>query len=228
MPSTSEDPADRPIGFGPFQLYPVTRILKKDLETVNIGGRAFDILVALLRRPNEIVTKRELFEQVWPNVNVDDGSLRVQITNLRKALDDAKEGHYIRNVAGRGYCFVGALTTSSSQAGPEKTKPSRALSLPCLPPNVVGRDEAIRQIASQLLEHRFISIVGPGGIGKTTVAAAVVEAIAAEFDNVHLLDLSPLNEPRLVASALASSLGIPVNTSNRRRRAITLSTFALL
>src|ERR1700726_1499520 len=104
MPSTSEDPAERPIGFGPFQLYAVSRILKKDLETVNIGGRAFDILVALLRRPNEIVTKRELFEQVWPNVNVDDGSLRVQITNLRKALDDGKEGRYIRNVAGRGYC----------------------------------------------------------------------------------------------------------------------------
>jgi DNA-binding response OmpR family regulator len=66
---------------------PVTRILKKDLETVNIGGRAFDILVALLRRPNEVVTKRELFEQVWPNVNVDDGSLRVQITNLRTSPD---------------------------------------------------------------------------------------------------------------------------------------------
>jgi predicted ATPase/DNA-binding winged helix-turn-helix (wHTH) protein len=214
MPSKSEDPADRPIGFGPFQLYPATRILKKDLKTVNIGGRAFDILVALLRRPNEIVTKRELFEQVWPNVNVDDGSLRIQITNLRKALGDGKgEGRYIKNVAGRGYCFVGTLTASSLRAELEKAKPSRALSLPFLPPNVVGRDEVIQQVSSQLLEHRFVSIVGPGGIGKTTVAAAVVEATEAEFDNVHFLDLGPLNEPGLVASALASSLGIPVNTS---------------
>jgi hypothetical protein len=78
----------------------------------------------------------------------------------------------------------------------------RASSLPLLPPNIVGRDEAIRQVASQLLEYRFVSIVCLGGIGKTTVAAAIVEAKAAEFDDVHFLDLRPLNEPGLVASSL--------------------------
>jgi DNA-binding winged helix-turn-helix (wHTH) protein len=215
MPRTSDDSADQPIGFGQFLLYPAARILKKDLDTVNIGGRAFDLLLALLRQPNEIVTKRELFESVWPNVNVDDVNLRIQINNLRKALGDGKgEDSYIRNVAGRGYCFVGTLTTNSPEAEREKAKPWRAVAFPFLPPNIVGRDEVIRQVSWQLLEHRFVSIVGPGGIGKTTVAAAVVEATAAEFDNVHFLDLSPLNEPGLVASALASSLGIPVNTSN--------------
>jgi predicted ATPase/DNA-binding winged helix-turn-helix (wHTH) protein len=215
MPRTSDDSADQPIGFGQFLLYPAARILKKDLDTVNIGGRAFDLLLALLRQPNEIVTKRELFESVWPNVNVDDVNLRIQINNLRKALGDGKgEASYIRNVAGRGYCFVGTLTTNSPEAEREKAKPWRAVAFPFLPPNIVGRDEVIRQVSWQLLEHRFVSIVGPGGIGKTTVAAAVVEATAAEFDNVHFLDLSPLNEPGLVASALASSLGIPVNTSN--------------
>ena len=107
MPRTSDDSTDQPIGFGQFLLYPAARILKKDLDTVNIGGRAFDLLLALLRQPNEIVTKRELFESVWPNVNVDDVNLRIQINNLRKALGDGKgEASYIRNVAGRGYCFV--------------------------------------------------------------------------------------------------------------------------
>ena len=102
MPRTSDDSADQPIGFGQFLLYPAARILKKDLDTVNIGGRAFDLLLALLRQPNEIVTKRELFESVWPNVNVDDVNLRIQINNLRKALGDGKgEASYIRNVAGR-------------------------------------------------------------------------------------------------------------------------------
>src|SRR6202453_3184083 len=215
MPRTSDDSADQPIGFGQFLLYPAARILKKDLDTVNIGGRAFDLLLALLRQPNEIVTKRELFESVWPNVNVDDVNLRIQINNLRKALGDGKgEANYIRNVAGRGYCFVGTLTTILPEAEREKAEPWRAVAFPFLPPNIVGRDEVIRQVSWQLLEHRFVSIVGPGGIGKTTVAAAVIEATAAEFDNVHFLDLSPLNEPGLVASALASSLGIPVNTSN--------------
>jgi predicted ATPase/DNA-binding winged helix-turn-helix (wHTH) protein len=214
MTQRIDDSGDRPIGFGPFQLYPAARILKKNLDPVDIGGRAFDILVALLRRPNEIVTKRELFELVWPNIHVDDGSLRTQITYLRKALGEGEgEARYIRNVAGRGYCFVGTVTTGSPGAEREKAKPWRAHALPLPPPKIVGRDEVIRQISSQLLEHRFVSIVGPGGIGKTTVAAAVVEATAAEFDNVHFLDLSPLGEPGLVTSALASSLGIPVNTS---------------
>jgi predicted ATPase/DNA-binding winged helix-turn-helix (wHTH) protein len=214
MTQRIDDSEERPIGFGPFQLYPAARILKKNLDPVDIGGRAFDILVALLRRPNEIVTKRELFELVWPNIHVDDGSLRTQITYLRKALGEGEgEARYIRNVAGRGYCFVGTVTTGAPGAEREKAKSWCAHALPLPPPKIVGRDEVIRQISSQLLEHRFVSIVGPGGIGKTTVAAAVVEATAAEFDNVHFLDLSPLNEPGLVASALASSLGIPLNTS---------------
>ena len=213
MTQRIDDSGDRAIGFGPFHLYPAARILKKNLDPIDIGGRAFDILVALLRRPNEIVTKRELFELVWPNIHVDDGSLRTQITYLRKALGEGEgETRYIRNVAGRGYCFVGTVTTGPPGAEREK-KSRRADALPRPPLKIVGRDEVIRQISSQLLEHRFVSIVGPGGIGKTTVAAAVVEATAAEFDNVHFLDLSPLNERGLVASALASSLGIPVNTS---------------
>src|ERR1700677_493493 len=214
MPRTSDDSADQPIGFGQFLLYPAARILKKDLDTVNIGGRAFDLLLALLRQPNEIVTKRELFESVWPNVNVDDVNLRIQINNLRKALGDGKgEANYIRNVAGRGYCFVGTLTTILPEAEREKAEPWRDVAFPFLPPKIIGRDEVVQHVGRQLLEHRFVSIVGPGGIGKTTVAAAVVQATASEFDNVHFLDLSPLNEPGLVASALASSLGIPVNTS---------------
>jgi DNA-binding response OmpR family regulator len=78
VPRTYDDSSDQPIGFGSFQLYPATRILKKDMDPVDIGGRAFYILIALLRRPNEVVTKRELFELVWPNINVDDGSLRTR------------------------------------------------------------------------------------------------------------------------------------------------------
>src|ERR1700722_3287998 len=150
MPTTSDASADQPIGFGPFQLYPAARILKNDLDTVNIGGRAFDLLLALVRRPNEVVTKRELFELVWPNVNVDDGNLRIQINNLRKTLGDGKgEDSYIRNVAGRGYCFVGTLTTNSPEAEREEAKPWRAVAFPFLPPNIVGRDEVIRQVSWQ-------------------------------------------------------------------------------
>src|ERR1700678_606607 len=147
MPTTSDDLADPPIGFGPFQLYPTARILKNDLDTVNIGGRAFDLLLALVRRPNEVVTKRELFELVWPNVNVDDGNLRIQINNLRKTLGDGKgEANYIRNVAGRGYCFVGTLTTILPEAEREKAEQSLDVAFPFLPPKITGPDEGVHHV----------------------------------------------------------------------------------
>ncbi len=215
MTSFSPEPTDQPIGFGPFRLYAAARILKRNMETVSIGGRAFDILLALLKRPNDVVTKRDLFEQVWPGIHVNDGNLRIQINNLRKALGEGDgEARYIANVAGRGYCFVGTLSASVDRPASRTPSIPTAVRLPKALTKLVGRDEAIRQVCSSLLEDRFVSIVGPGGIGKTTVAAAVTRETAAMFDEVHYLDLGALTEPMLVASTLASSLGIPVNTSS--------------
>ncbi|MEJ1975659.1 MAG: winged helix-turn-helix domain-containing protein [Acetobacteraceae bacterium] len=102
---------DKVLLFGPFELSRKTRVLKKHGAPICLGGRALDLLIALIERPYEVVTKHELTDKVWPDRVVAEGNLRFQLSALRKALEDGKAGNrYITNVPGRGYCFVARVT----------------------------------------------------------------------------------------------------------------------
>jgi DNA-binding winged helix-turn-helix (wHTH) protein len=99
-----------PICFGPFRLSITGRVLAKGSAPVRLGSRALDILIALVERPAEVVTKKELFARVWPDLVVDEGNLRYHVSALRKALGEGGSGtRYVTNVSGRGYCFVGPV-----------------------------------------------------------------------------------------------------------------------
>jgi predicted ATPase len=74
---------------------------------------------------------------------------------------------------------------------------------------MVGRDDTIQTIVETLSAHRFVSVVGPGGIGKTTVATAIGHTLSPAFEgHVSFVDLGPLAEPRLLPGAVASALGV--------------------
>src|SRR5690242_3588499 len=101
--------------FGPFNLIEDQRLLMKDGVPVELGARAFDILIALISSPNEVVSKKDLMSRVWPDVTVEEGSLRFHMASLRKALGDGKDGaRYITTLAGRGYCFVAPVSPLGS------------------------------------------------------------------------------------------------------------------
>jgi TolB-like protein/cytochrome c-type biogenesis protein CcmH/NrfG len=103
------------VSFGPFSLVVSERLLTKNKTPVELGARALDILIALVSRPNEPISKRDLMAQVWPDVTVEEISLRFQMTGLRKVLGDGKGGgRYITTLPGRGYCFVAPITRSSA------------------------------------------------------------------------------------------------------------------
>src|SRR5580698_3248334 len=90
------------ISFGPFSLNAGKRLLLKDGVPVELGARTLDTLIALIIRPNEPLSKRELMETVWPDVTVSEGSLRFHIASLRKALGDGIDGaRYIVTLGGR-------------------------------------------------------------------------------------------------------------------------------
>jgi predicted ATPase/DNA-binding winged helix-turn-helix (wHTH) protein len=204
------------LSFGPFSLLVVGRLLKRADEPIPLGGRALDVLIALTERAGEVVSYRELISIAWPNVTVDEANLRVQIATLRKALGDGEGGaRYIANIAGRGYCFVAPVTRST---GPPITPQGNAdgeqpRKLPPRLARMVGRDEVVRAVSEQLTEGRFVSIVGPGGIGKTTVAVSVAHALLNGFRGaVSFVDLSALSNPQLVPTAVASALGFMVQT----------------
>jgi predicted ATPase/DNA-binding winged helix-turn-helix (wHTH) protein len=199
--------------FGPFRLLAAQQLLLEGDAPVRVGGRARDILNALLERPGQVMSKEELIARVWPNTFVEEGSLKVHVAALRKALGDGQAGNrYIANIPGRGYCFVGRVTFSEESQGSapyQAESPERPNDLPAPLSRMVGRAEVVQSIADQLQKHRFVTIVGPGGIGKTTVALAVANGLIAAFaDGVRFVDLAPLSDALLVPSALAAALGV--------------------
>src|ERR1700722_7312574 len=195
--------------FGPFRLHVTERLLEKNGVPVEIGSRALDILVTLLEQAPEVVSKHDLNRRAWGRLIVDEGSIRAQIARLRKRLDDGDSTvSHIANIPGRGYCFTGAVAWSVSEATARKA-PMAALHLPRGPLLLVGRDDAVREFTARLKKQRFVSIVGPGGIGKTPVALALAHRMLGEFQGaIHFLDLAGLEDPRLLGSMLASQLGV--------------------
>src|ERR1044072_9335034 len=96
--------------FGPYRLIPSERVLLAGEDPVQLGSRAFDILTLLLRHQGEVVSRREILDQVCPDLTIDEANLRVQMSDLRRALKSRdKSSSYIKNVQGRGYVFVAPI-----------------------------------------------------------------------------------------------------------------------
>jgi predicted ATPase len=172
-----------------------------------------------VERAGEVVTNKELISAVWPDVVVEKGNLRFQMTTLRKALGDGRDGaRYVSNVAGRGYCFVAPVTRSTAARTVPVARTATAERVQWLPPRparMVGRDDTVRELARQLQVWRFVCIVGPGGIGKTTVAISVAHTLIDGFhDAVFFIDLAALTDPQLVPTEVASALGLTVQTQD--------------
>ncbi len=215
--------ANEVISFGPYRLIPAERLLLKEGEIVNVGNRALDILVALAETAGEVVSQNELIARAWPNVVVGEGSLRVTIAGLRKALGDGQDGvRYISSVTGRGYCFVAQIERSpippSASIAPQPAQaalPTSRGELPGRLARMIGRDGAVEALSMLLASRRFVSVVGPGGLGKTTVAVAVAHALLDDFgDAVHFVDLSAIKDANLVPSTVATVLGVLVQAQD--------------
>jgi predicted ATPase/DNA-binding winged helix-turn-helix (wHTH) protein len=195
------------IVFGSFELNVTERALKKADEAIPLGARAFDILIALIDRAGEVVTKNELMAKAWPDITVEEGSLRVHLSALRKALGDGQfSNKYISNVQGRGYCFVAPIIRRVEK---QDKGSGFAGSLPPALGRMVGRDDAVREIRTRLQAERLITVLGAGGIGKTTVAVAVGHAASTDFsDGVFFIDLSTLRRKEQIIGAVASAIGL--------------------
>jgi predicted ATPase/DNA-binding winged helix-turn-helix (wHTH) protein len=184
----------------------------------HIGSRAMEILLALVERAGETVTKQELLARAWSNTMVDEANLRVHITALRKVLGGRQGGtQYIINVMGRGYCFVAPISPAAGSLLPPTPtfQPSAQHNLPTLLTRIVGRADAIEAVALQVPMRRNVVITGPGGIGKTTVAVAAAEKLLAVYDDgVWFIDLAAIVDEERVPFAVAATLGFSIASAN--------------
>ena len=177
---------------------------------MRLGGRALDLLVALVDSAGETVDKAELMARVWPNAIVDEGTLRFHMVTVRKALGDGVDGRrYVVNTASKGYTFAADVVRSKADDGTRPAHATHARSLPVASAAIVGRDVEIGALAAALGERRLVCIVGSGGIGKTTVAIATAHAIASRFEgDVHFVDLATISATELVCTAVATAVGL--------------------
>jgi predicted ATPase/DNA-binding winged helix-turn-helix (wHTH) protein len=212
--------------FPPFRLDTVNQCLWRDdgaaEERVLLAPKAFDVLQYLVGHPGRLVTHEELLEALWPRTFVQPEVLKSHITSIRAVLgDDARRPRFIETMPRRGYRFIAAITEgalashaaareiSATAATPAGPPPPRATNLPELVSELIGREADLGQITALATEHRLVSLVGAGGIGKTRLALEVARHLLPRFpDGVFVAELGPLSSPELVPATVASALGI--------------------
>src|SRR5467141_5221740 len=206
----------RKLKFGPFELSIGERVLRRDGQVLPLGGRALDILIYLADRPGEVIAKQELMDRIWSDVTVEEGSLRVHVAAIRKTLGDGQFGNrYIANVKARGYSFVGTVVPLAGSTESRNDKFRHQGRLPVRPLMMIGRETVVSEVGDKLRDERFVTLLGPGGIGKTTIALAVGRTAAEEFGgNVYFADLESLTDPRHVTGAVATSLGLALKSKD--------------
>jgi DNA-binding winged helix-turn-helix (wHTH) protein len=222
MPAATEPQATASggtaIAFSPYRLLAAQRLLLEGDKPVRLGSRAFDILTALVERAGEVVGKEELIARAWPDTFVDEANLKIQVSALRRALGDGQGDHrYVVTVVGRGYNFVAPIREGqpSQVSSSPIIVPATLHNLPFATIRMIGREEIVTTLVTQLSRRRLVTIVGPGGIGKTTVGLAVAERMIGAYEHgVWLVDLAPLRDPGLVPSAVATVLGLEIRVED--------------
>jgi predicted ATPase/DNA-binding winged helix-turn-helix (wHTH) protein len=186
--------------FGRYRLFVERRRLMLEDTPVELGSRAFEIIVALAEVGGGLVSKEELRRRAWPNIVVERQNLDAQIHALRKALGPDRD--MIQSESGRGYRLAVAVQTIS------KATP-RTTNLPAAMLPLVGRTAELSDLAGRLGGHRLVTLTGPGGIGKTQLALELARSILPQFaDGAWIVELGPISDPDVIPSAIAGAFGI--------------------
>lgn len=182
--------------------------LVRDGAPVKLGTRALNLLAVLAEAGGDLVPRAVLIERVWPQQAIDDSAIRVHLSAARKALGQDGGEPLIVAEAGRGYRLAVPVTVERVAPVPDTT-PARAR-LPSRIGAILGRELVVAAVAEELATRRFISLVGPGGIGKTTAALAIGQRVAEQGGlDAWFVDLAPVSEEATVAATLAIALGLP-------------------
>ena len=192
------------------------RELRSSGIPVPLGGRAFEVVTVLVQSASEFVTKDDLMDRVWPGATVGEGTIHVHISAVRKAL--GQDRAMLKTASGRGYRLLGSWTPQQRDATAAlvysslpRTGSQPANNFPPLISRLVGRASAAQFVRDLISAYRVVTLTGPGGIGKTSLAIKAVRYLLSDFeDGGWLVELASLSDPSLVASTVAATLGLKI------------------
>jgi predicted ATPase/DNA-binding winged helix-turn-helix (wHTH) protein len=182
---------------------------------VPLGGRAFDIVTVLVQSATELVTKDHMMERVWPGAVVGEGTIHVHIAAVRKALGSDRA--MLKTISGRGYRLLGSWMSQQRDATAAPVYSSLTRTPGALPANnfppvikrLIGRAAACQFVRDLVSAYRVVTLTGPGGIGKTSLAIKAVRYLLPDVeDGGWLVELAALSDSSLVPSTVASALGL--------------------
>src|SRR6266536_4214324 len=194
--------------FSPFRLDTVNQCLWRGEgpaeERILLAPKAFAVLRYLVEHPGRLVAHAELLEAIWPKTYVQAEVLKSHIAAIRAVLgDDARKPIFIETMSRRGYRFTAPVTEDAP------ARPSRPTNLPEPVSELIGREAELRAVTALATEHRLVSLVGAGGIGKTSLGLEAARHLLPRFpDGVFVAELGPLSSPELVPTTVASALGL--------------------
>jgi predicted ATPase/DNA-binding winged helix-turn-helix (wHTH) protein len=202
------------VAFRHFRFFPREGRLLAGDKPIDLGARASDLLLTLVEASGMVVPRDVLMSRVWENRIVTENNLQVQVAALRNALGDDRD--LIRTVTGRGYQFTGQVEALSgvSHPKPDGTEPvgprdGVQTNLPEAVSGMIGREAELDEVVALVRSHRFVTLTGAGGIGKTRLALEAARSLQIQFPHgVWIVHVSAICDPALLPQAVAGAVGL--------------------
>ena len=191
-------------------------VLRRDGHEVKLEPRAFDLLAYLVQHHGTVVRKEELLDEIWGDRFVSESALTTRIKAVRQAVDDdGNRQAIIRTVHGKGYEFIAPIETVPDAIAPTSSTVPTIAGLETAMQPLIGRESLLALLVDALATHRLITLVGPGGVGKTSLGLELARTAAESYaDGVHVVELVSVVDEAATSAAFATAIDVNLKRSS--------------
>lgn len=192
-------------------------VLRRGGNEIRIEPQVFDVLAYLVEHRGAVVRKEELLDAIWGDRFVSESALTTRIKAARQAVgDDGSQQLIIRTVHGKGYEFIAIVEeVDESLTGAALAPTAAGTSIGVRVQPLIGREVLLEQLAEMIGDHRLVTLVGPGGVGKTSLGMELARTVGAKFeDGVHVVELVGVADEDATAAALATAIDVNLRKSS--------------